>query len=94
MYSAKGIPEQSGNIVVYVLIQQQSPQLMVSDNFGKTWDSLNFELEEKEDGVSHIAVHPAKDGVYTVGALSDHLFQTKDRGESWIQIAESGNPLE
>ncbi|EGL84175.1 hypothetical protein CathTA2_0274 [Caldalkalibacillus thermarum TA2.A1] len=88
--SGKGVSKQSGMIIVY--LYGQSPGLMISHDFGETWDSLNLVLEGN-DAVTHIAVHPSEEGVYTVGTREEHLFQTADGGENWIQIAENGKPL-
>lgn len=88
--SGEGANQLGEIIVAYVLGQPAG--LMISEDFGETWDSLNMVLEE-DDAVIHIAIHPNEEGVYAVGTSQEHLFQTTDGGKNWTQLAESGEPL-
>jgi hypothetical protein len=88
--SAQVVPQQPEKLIAYVLGQNEG--LMISEDFGETWTSLNLALED--DVVLHIAIHPAQEGVYTIGTQKEHVFQTTDGGANWVKIAESGKPIE
>jgi photosystem II stability/assembly factor-like uncharacterized protein len=87
--SAQAVPQAPKNMIAYVLGKDEG--LMISEDFGETWTSLNLKLEE--DAVFHIAIHPNQEGIYTVGTQQGHVFQTKDGGDNWVQIAEAGKPV-
>jgi photosystem II stability/assembly factor-like uncharacterized protein len=87
--SAKSITNPSTKIIAYILGQNEG--LKESEDLGETWNSLNLVFEE--DAVIHIAIHPTREGVYTVGTNQEHIFHTTDGGANWTQIAESGKPI-
>lgn len=65
--------------------------MMLSEDFGETWSSLHLQLEDDE--VLEIAVHPEDTGTYAVGTLNEDIFETKDGGITWKQLARAGEPL-
>ena len=86
----QALPSQPSLIVAYLLGDMEG--LMMSEDFGQTWSSLNFTIEN--DVVSAIAVHPEEANTFAVGTLEASIYLTKDGGEQWIQLAESGRPIE
>lgn len=91
MIIGEGVYQKSETIVAYLLGQPSG--LMISEDFGESWRSLNMVLED-DDAVVHIAIHPSEEGVYAVGTSREDLIHTTNGGEDWTQLAESGEPLE
>lgn len=89
LLSGKGVPDQPGTIVAYALGEPFG--LLISYDFGKTWSSLNIQLDD-DDEVLSIAIHPTDEDTYAIGTLLDHLFKTTDGGKTWYQLAELGEP--
>jgi photosystem II stability/assembly factor-like uncharacterized protein len=87
--SAQTVPQDPQKLIAYVLGNDEG--LMISEDFGDSWTSLNLKMEQ--DVVFHIAIHPNQEGVYTVGTQKENIFQTKDGGASWAKIAEAGKPV-
>ncbi|NJP38084.1 F510_1955 family glycosylhydrolase [Alkalicoccus luteus] len=66
--------------------------LMVSEDFGDSWESVGFTLDE--DAVLHIALHPEDRDRLAVGTAEEDIYVTEDGGQSWIQLAENSQPVE
>lgn len=90
--SAKAAYGQAGSILAYVQGNKDNG-LMKSEDFGLTWNSLNLTLEDEEDAVAHIAIHPLNNKEYSVGTFKGYLYRTKDGGESWTTIAKENESV-
>ncbi|MFC4736639.1 F510_1955 family glycosylhydrolase [Bacillus daqingensis] len=66
--------------------------LMMSEDFGESWNDVDLTLDD--DVVLHIAPHPEEDGKLAVGTAEEDVYVTDDGGQSWIQLAEQGQPVE
>ncbi|MDQ0256201.1 photosystem II stability/assembly factor-like uncharacterized protein [Evansella vedderi] len=89
IFSAKGAYGQSGTVVAYFLGEDEG--LMITEDFGQSWLPLNLQLID--DAVVHIAIHPVKEGTFSVGTVEEDIYQTIDNGANWIKIADSGVPI-
>jgi photosystem II stability/assembly factor-like uncharacterized protein len=89
LLSGVGVSDRPGTIVAYA--DGEPSGLIISNDFGESWRSLNMQLDD-DDEVLHIAIHPTDEDTYAIGTLQEHLFQTTDGGEAWVQLAEFGKP--
>lgn len=44
----------------------------------------------KEDAVAHVAQNPARKLEYAIATFKRDVYVSRDRGESWRQIAQAG----
>lgn len=76
------------DLVAYLFGEKQG--LFYSENFGETWESLNFQVENEP--IVYISNHPTDKGRFLIGSVRQSIYETKDFGESWEVLAEEGKP--
>lgn len=82
-------PGNAERILIYAM-GPDGGELLLSKDGGASWTALD--LPRPGETVTHIAIHPASEGVMYLGTAADNLFVTDDGGRTWRQLAEGGVP--
>ncbi|MFC0560145.1 F510_1955 family glycosylhydrolase [Halalkalibacter alkalisediminis] len=76
----------SEELVAYLFGEKEG--LFFSEDFGETWVSLNFKLED--DYIMYISNHPTDDQRIIIGSVHQSIYETTDFGGTWEVLAEEG----
>lgn len=87
---AEGLAQTGGVIALAVHPEGPGGELLLSEDGGASWTALD--PPRPGETVTHIAIHPASEGVMYLGTAADNLFVTDDGGRAWRQLAEGGVP--
>lgn len=69
----------------------EKAELTVLDLESLELKPLSIPSSNKEEFITFIAVNPTDANIVTYSTSENNMYQSKDRGENWIAIAEEGN---
>ncbi|WP_054636851.1 F510_1955 family glycosylhydrolase [Thalassobacillus sp. C254] len=74
---------------VYAYMPGNGLGLMKSKDFGHTWESMDFRLND-DDFVTFIDVHPENPEEISIATSNESIYQTQDGGETWEALVIEG----